>query len=188
MAQEFGAASSASQSPTAFNAAVAIPERQRENRGYTESPPQTHGLQTVIPTAPGSQYQPRDLGLSPNIPRNLTQSSILRNRSSSSTNTPNTEFEPERSDSNLEVGGTPSIQNEQENFHDIFSELMTGSEHEIAFLTRHFSEFLGPWYVTTHAFPLNFHANMVSLLGWTYLILANFSLYTPLFEQLIMII
>jgi hypothetical protein len=30
--------------------------------------------------------------------------------------------------------------------NDIFSELMTGTEHEVAFLTRHFAEVLGPWY------------------------------------------
>lgn len=78
------------------------------------------------------------------------QGSILRNNSSSAT-TPSAEIEPGQPEPNVEVGGAPSIQNEQENFHDIFSELMTGSEHEIAFLTRHFSEFLGPWYVTTRS-------------------------------------
>ncbi|KAF9891878.1 hypothetical protein FE257_002840 [Aspergillus nanangensis] len=37
--------------------------------------------------------------------------------------------------------GSPS----QEEFQDIFSELMTGTEHEVAFLIRHFSEILAPW-------------------------------------------
>ncbi|KAJ5779852.1 hypothetical protein N7457_007572 [Penicillium paradoxum] len=40
---------------------------------------------------------------------------------------------------------TPSQRSEKEEFQDIFSELMTGTEHEIAFLTRHFSEVIGPW-------------------------------------------
>jgi hypothetical protein len=40
-----------------------------------------------------------------------------------------------------------SHRSEKEEFQDIFSELMTGTEHEIAFLTRHYSEVLGPWYV-----------------------------------------
>lgn len=40
-----------------------------------------------------------------------------------------------------------SQRSEKEEFQDIFSELVTGTEHEIAFLTRHFSEVLGPWYV-----------------------------------------
>lgn len=40
-----------------------------------------------------------------------------------------------------------SHRSEKEEFQDIFSELMTGTEHEIAFLTRHFSEVIGPWYV-----------------------------------------
>ncbi|KAJ5483045.1 hypothetical protein N7539_006491 [Penicillium diatomitis] len=34
---------------------------------------------------------------------------------------------------------------EHEDFRDIFSELMTGTEHELAFLTRHFAENLAPW-------------------------------------------
>lgn len=149
MTQEAGALS-ASQSPTAFHTATGIPERPRENRNYTESPPQTSGLQTsFIPSGP--QYQPGSFGLSPNVPRNLSRGQILRNNSSSSATTTTAEIEPGNPDSNFEAGGTPSVQNEQENFHDIFSELMTGSEHEIAFLTRHFSEFLGPWYVTTHS-------------------------------------
>ena len=42
---------------------------------------------------------------------------------------------------------SPSQRSEREEFQDIFSELMTGTEHEIAFLTRHYSETLGPWYV-----------------------------------------
>lgn len=40
---------------------------------------------------------------------------------------------------------SPSQRSEKEEFQDIFSELMTGTEHEIAFLTRHFAEILGPW-------------------------------------------
>lgn len=38
-----------------------------------------------------------------------------------------------------------SQRNEKEEFQDIFSELMTGTEHETAFLIRHFSDVLGPW-------------------------------------------
>lgn len=41
--------------------------------------------------------------------------------------------------------GSSSHRSEKEEFQDIFSELMTGTEHEIAFLTRHFSEVIGPW-------------------------------------------
>lgn len=39
-----------------------------------------------------------------------------------------------------------SHRSEKEEFQDIFSELMTGTEHEIGFLTRHYSEVIGPWY------------------------------------------
>lgn len=39
-----------------------------------------------------------------------------------------------------------SQRSEKEEILDIFSELMTGSEHEISFFLRHFSEVLGPWY------------------------------------------
>ncbi|KAJ5638975.1 uncharacterized protein N7484_006837 [Penicillium longicatenatum] len=40
---------------------------------------------------------------------------------------------------------TPSQRGEKEEFQDIFSEFMTGTEHEIAFLTRHYAEIIGPW-------------------------------------------
>ncbi|KAJ5621616.1 hypothetical protein N7528_006399 [Penicillium herquei] len=36
-------------------------------------------------------------------------------------------------------------QSEKEYFHDLFSEIKTGTEHEIAFLTRHFAENIAPW-------------------------------------------
>lgn len=42
---------------------------------------------------------------------------------------------------------TPSQRSEREDFQDVFSELITGTEHEIAFLTRHYAEVIGPWYV-----------------------------------------
>ncbi|KAJ5814545.1 hypothetical protein N7474_006322 [Penicillium riverlandense] len=38
-----------------------------------------------------------------------------------------------------------SQRSEKEEFQDIFSELMTGTEHETAFLTRYYSDVLGPW-------------------------------------------
>ncbi|KAE8382268.1 hypothetical protein BDV26DRAFT_253679 [Aspergillus bertholletiae] len=43
------------------------------------------------------------------------------------------------------LSGSPSQPSERDEFQDIFSELLTGTEHEIAFLIRHFSENLGPW-------------------------------------------
>lgn len=44
-------------------------------------------------------------------------------------------------------------QSEKEEFQDIFSELMTGTEHETAFLTRHYAEVISPWSVgPSHAF------------------------------------
>ncbi|RDW65726.1 Zn(II)2Cys6 transcription factor [Aspergillus mulundensis] len=41
---------------------------------------------------------------------------------------------------------TPSQRGEQEEFQDIFSELMTGTEHEISFLTRHYCEVISSWF------------------------------------------
>jgi hypothetical protein len=40
-----------------------------------------------------------------------------------------------------------SQRSEKEEFQDIFSELMTGTEHEVAFLIRHFTQVIAPWYV-----------------------------------------
>ncbi|OOG00600.1 hypothetical protein ASPCADRAFT_511560 [Aspergillus carbonarius ITEM 5010] len=38
-----------------------------------------------------------------------------------------------------------SPRSEKEDFHDVVSELMTDTEHEISFLIRHFSQFIAPW-------------------------------------------
>ncbi|KAL4865445.1 hypothetical protein BDV12DRAFT_149759 [Aspergillus spectabilis] len=43
------------------------------------------------------------------------------------------------------VSRTPSERGEREEFQDIFSELMTGTEHETGFLIRHFCEHLVSW-------------------------------------------
>lgn len=45
------------------------------------------------------------------------------------------------------ISESSSHRSEKDEFQDIFSELMTGTEHEIAFLTRHYSEIIGPWCV-----------------------------------------
>lgn len=60
---------------------------------------------------------------------------------------------------------TSSHRSEKEEFQDIFSELMTGTEHEIAFLTRHYSEVLAPWYI--YIFPSYFTQHADLQLGWT---------------------
>lgn len=53
----------------------------------------------------------------------------------------------ESPDNHRVLSSEDSNRSEKEEFQDIFSELMTGTEHEIAFLTRHYSEVIGPWYV-----------------------------------------
>ncbi|PKY01038.1 putative C6 finger domain protein [Aspergillus campestris IBT 28561] len=40
---------------------------------------------------------------------------------------------------------SPSMRSDREDFQDIFSELMTGTEHELSFLIRHYSDTVGPW-------------------------------------------
>lgn len=41
-----------------------------------------------------------------------------------------------------------SRQSEKEDFQDVFSEIMTSTEHEVAFLTRHYVQTIGPWYAS----------------------------------------
>lgn len=52
----------------------------------------------------------------------------------------------DRSDASHHMSSrSPPPRSEKEDFHEIFSELMTDTEHEIAFLTRHYAEVIGPW-------------------------------------------
>ena len=99
--------------------------------------------------------------------------------------TPGSDFSQRRPESNPEISGSLSNQNEQEGFHDIFSELMIGTEHEVSFLTRHFSEFLGPWYVVVIWISTN--PLMLISTGWTYRTLRDFSQFMPPFAHSIMI-
>ena len=72
----------------------------------------------------------------------------------------------------------------KEQFLDVFSELMTGSEHELSFLTRHFSEVLGPWYVLTLVLVINGLMHLLTCaLGWTYRTPGGFSRCTLLYGQ-----
>lgn len=121
-------------------------------------------MPTMLNQAPPQPMHVRSAGQSPvntnyltgfqqeyNAPRNVVQDLAFPITESSLTSTtPGSEFSQRRPGSNPEIPGSLSNQNEQEGFHDIFSELMTGTEHEVSFLTRHFSEFLGPWYVVVN--------------------------------------
>lgn len=78
---------------------------------------------------------------------------------------------------------SPSQRSEKEEFQDIFSELMTGTEHEIAFLTRHFAEVLGPWYARGLHFSPCFNADIT--LGWIYPMQQNSSPFMSRSELLI---
>lgn len=50
---------------------------------------------------------------------------------------------------NAEVPTQKNLGNESS---DTLSELMTGGEHELAFLSRHFCETLGPWYALSRIY------------------------------------
>lgn len=93
-------------------------------------------LNTDISLA-GQELNARSLLENPNLPTS---------GSSHPSNTPDTDFSQTHRDPSSEMHEN-STQNDAEGFSDVFSELMTGTEHEVAFLTRYFSEYLGPWYV-----------------------------------------
>lgn len=65
---------------------------------------------------------------------------------------------PDRPDPGGPVSSrSPSPRSETDKFQDIFTGLMTGSEHENAFLSRHYAEVIGPWYESielVHVHPL----------------------------------
>ncbi|OJJ82622.1 Zn(II)2Cys6 transcription factor domain-containing protein [Aspergillus glaucus CBS 516.65] len=83
----------------------------------------------------GQELNARSLLENPNLPTS---------GSSHPSNTPDTDFSQAHRGPSSEMHEN-STQNDAEEFSDVFSELMTGTEHEVAFLTRYFSEYLGPW-------------------------------------------
>lgn len=64
-----------------------------------------------------------------------------------------------------------SQRSEKEEFQDIFSELMTGTEHEVAFLIRHFTQVIAPWYVL---FAMTGFNRLTIKLGWIFLTPGSF--------------
>ncbi|PYH70538.1 Zn(II)2Cys6 transcription factor [Aspergillus vadensis CBS 113365] len=48
-------------------------------------------------------------------------------------------------DDQLPSHDSQSVQSDKEDFHEVVSELMTDSEHEISFLIRHYSQHIAPW-------------------------------------------
>lgn len=64
-----------------------------------------------------------------------------------------------------------SQRSEKEEFQDIFSELMTGTEHEVAFLIRHFTQVIAPWYVLSAMTGFN---RLIIKLGWIFLTPGSF--------------
>lgn len=59
-----------------------------------------------------------------------------------------------------------SVQSDKEDFHEVVSELMTDSEHEISFLIRHYSQHIAPWFVTPNT-VISLRSNIIMALGWT---------------------
>lgn len=126
--------------------------------------PQGQSGMAVIPTRPAVNIPNIDqsilnTGFSPvsgqgrNAPRSVVENqAVATSGSSHPSNTPDTGFSQTHHDSSSEMPESLDTQNDPEGFHDIFSELMTGTEHEVAFLTRYFSEYLGPWYVMALSF------------------------------------
>lgn len=73
-----------------------------------------------------------------------------REATQSPTTTPNDPTESYGRNETTAVPEEAPLQKEgNDEFLDVFSELMTGSEHELSFLMRHFSEVLGPWYAAS---------------------------------------
>lgn len=140
--------------------------------GSTQPPVSTRHYEPSLLNAgyPGGFEQER------NSSRNKIPDSATHSQPSS---TPGIELDQRRPNSSSEILGPSSRENTSDGFHDIFSELMTGTEHETAFLTRHFSEFLGPWY---RYFPSNI-CTLLIIIGWTCPTLPNFLLYMPPSEQ-----
>ncbi|KAL3447263.1 hypothetical protein BJX65DRAFT_295893 [Aspergillus insuetus] len=76
---------------------------------------------------------------------------------------------------------SPSQSNEQEEFRDIFSELMTGTEHEMSFLVRYYADWLAAWldlsdtgnffsaYVPVRALDEDFLRNAIAALSTKHL-------------------
>ncbi|CAG8412112.1 unnamed protein product [Penicillium salamii] len=111
--------------------------------------PQRNTLNASEATNTYVPHQPLDIGESRISTPGTTHKSISPNTSSRGfptfEHTLNSSTFPSPGPRWVQPSESLSHRSEKEEFQDIFSELMTGTEHEIAFLTRHYSEVIGPW-------------------------------------------
>ena len=136
----------------ASQGAQSIPDASRQ--GIAQDTQVQTGT-AVIPsrpavTIPNVDQSILNTGFSP-AGHELNARSLLENPnfstsgSSHPSHTPDTDFSQAHRGRSLEMPESLETQNDAEGFNDVFSELMTGTEHDVAFLTRYFSEYLGPW-------------------------------------------
>ncbi|RAL03910.1 Zn(II)2Cys6 transcription factor [Aspergillus ibericus CBS 121593] len=76
----------------------------------------------------------------------ITPINTLGDASQPHGNTP-LHFQPDNAPTPARIPSLDSqlLRSEKEDFHDVVSELMTDTEHEISFLIRHFTQVIAPW-------------------------------------------
>lgn len=135
---------------------LAVRSTPNELVSAVQDPPvQTDGMAEVV-NQPAVQTGPTEIAGSDQqsaSSRSNAQSSFSPNKSAAGgfakRNNVYGELKKSTAATHVSSPRSPSQHVEEEEFQDIFSELMTGTEHELAFLTRHFSATLGPWFVKT---------------------------------------
>ncbi|GFF55529.1 hypothetical protein CNMCM6936_005643 [Aspergillus lentulus] len=131
---------------------LAVRSTPNELVSAVQDPPvQTDGMAEVV-NQPAVQTGPTEIAGSDQqsaSSRSNAQSSFSPNKSAAGgfakRNNVYGELKKSTAATHVSSPRSPSQHVEEEEFQDIFSELMTGTEHELAFLTRHFSATLGPW-------------------------------------------
>ncbi|KKK15202.1 hypothetical protein P175DRAFT_0495392 [Aspergillus ochraceoroseus IBT 24754] len=105
--------------------------------GHMTNEPGTTRVLSFGPSGSGSSSGPPQNSLTPNSASiDPSTSNVFQEYRQQQQPSPNAMLPPSTS---------PSQRSDKEEFQDIFSELMTGTEHEISFLIRHFSEVLADW-------------------------------------------
>ncbi|KAL4923714.1 uncharacterized protein BDV17DRAFT_276407 [Aspergillus undulatus] len=132
------------------------PGISRVDSGLQRPPPAQSAQSSRAQSTDGSASRPiSDSGSGPPPwqPPRINAQQPFRALGNHATNplTLNTQYLPHTLPGAPPLPGSPSESGSQEEYHDIFSELMTGTEHELCFLVRYFCDAIAAWFDVTDA-------------------------------------
>ncbi|KAL2858552.1 hypothetical protein BJY01DRAFT_201333 [Aspergillus pseudoustus] len=165
------AAKPSSPAPEQEPQAAAVEQEQVQSQPHWPEPPRNVQPQPAVRSAvPAWNGNPLTIPFPGQPPSSHSSRSVSRHGGYEEITGPGSVHQPSSA-------ASPSQSEEREEFRDIFSELMTGTEHEMSYLVRYYSDYLASWldisdtgnffsaYVPVRAIDEEFSRNAIAALA-----------------------